>query len=411
MRKDKSKKTTNTSIRVYLNKSKITKDGTSNINIELSASINSVQVKKRIFTGYNVKHEVWDNENARIKTNIRGAESANHQINSIVNKLRSIKLDLEYKGEDSTPEAILDIYNNSGKNNDKYDFLAFTESELKQTSKDYSDSYYNDMNNNLAILKEFTKNKLLFEDITPLFLDRFRYYLEHTKKNKINSIYQKINFIRKFVNKAIVHGLTQNYPFKDYKLKSEKVDKEYLELKEVHALHELYLNDKTPLRIKTTLHYFLLSCYTGLRLSDIKRVDKGCIINNTIVMKTQKTGTIVKIPISEATLSLLDFDLEGLKLFEKTIKQSKSRITKDLNDALEMIKLKSKKITFHCSRHSFAINSLILGIPIEVVSKILGHADLTTTQIYAKVVDELKNSEMEKWNKISVPKKKTIELE
>ena len=54
------------------------------------------------------------------------------------------------------------------------------------------------MNNNLAILKEFTKNKLLFEDITPLFLDRFRYYLEHTKKNKINSIYQKINFIRKF---------------------------------------------------------------------------------------------------------------------------------------------------------------------------------------------------------------------
>lgn len=76
-----------------------------------------------------------------------------------------------------------------------------------------------------------------------------------------------------------------------------------------------------------------------------------------------------------------------------------SRIANDINEALANVGI-NKKLSFHCSRHSFAINSLVLGIPIEVVSKILGHSDLKTTQIYAKVVDSLTNREMEKWNNI-----------
>jgi integrase/recombinase XerD len=72
---------------------------------------------------------------------------------------------------------------------------------------------------------------------------------------------------------------------------------------------------------------------------------------------------------------------------------------------LVLAHIKAKHITFHCSRHTFAINSLILGIPLEVVSKILGHTELKTTQIYAKVVDNLVNREMKKWNNISFPSK------
>ncbi|HAT76663.1 MAG TPA: site-specific integrase, partial [Flavobacterium sp.] len=57
-----------------------------------------------------------------------------------------------------------------------------------------------------------------------------------------------------------------------------------------------------------------------------------------------------------------------------------------------------KKVTFHCSRHTFATCSITLGIPYEVVSKLLGHTDLKTTQIYAKIVDEVKIKEIDKWN-------------
>jgi integrase len=201
-------------------------------------------------------------------------------------------------------------------------------------------------------------------------------------------------------------NLTTNYPFKTYKIKAESVDKEYLDLKEVEKLHDIYYSDEISDRIKGTLHYFLLSCYTGLRLSDIKRVTKDTIRNNTIILKTQKTGSKVTIPLNQAALNLINFDLDGIKLFERELKQSISRITTDLNDALKLAEIKGKKITFHCSRHTFAINSLILGIPLEVVSKILGHSDLKTTQIYAKVVDSLTNREMDKWNNISFRAKK-----
>ena len=61
----------------------------------------------------------------------------------------------------------------------------------------------------------------------------------------------------------------------------------------------------------------------------------------------------------------------------------------------------NKHITFHCSRHTFAVTSLLLGIKIEVVSDILGHSELTTTQRYAKVVDELREKEMNKWDKLA----------
>jgi hypothetical protein len=60
-----------------------------------------------------------------------------------------------------------------------------------------------------------------------------------------------------------------------------------------------------------------------------------------------------------------------------------------------------KHITFHCARHSFAIISLLLGVKIEVVSDILGHSELTTTQRYARVVDRLRELEMDKWDKMA----------
>ncbi|MEY5049669.1 MAG: hypothetical protein RLZZ175_3028 [Bacteroidota bacterium] len=390
------------SVKVDIHKAKLNSKGECQIYIYLNSTINSKRVRKQLFTGYNIFPELWDSVKGQIK-NVVGADIANAEIASMLAKIYKIKAKLELENKVCDPELILEIYNNENHLSEANDYLVFVKKELHESRKDYSLNYYKDMLMNLEMLKEFCGGKLLFEDITPSFLNKYRYYLEHEKKNKTNSIYQKLTTIRKFVNEAIKQNLTKYYAFKDYQLKTENVEKEYLELHEVEALHKLYKKSDTPARIKVTLHYFLLSCYTGLRLSDIKRVSKESIINNSIIMKTQKTGTMVRIPLNKASLSLLNFDLDGLELFERTIKQSKSRITNDLNDALEMVGIKSKRITFHCSRHTFAINSLILGIPLEVVSKILGHTDLTTTQIYAKVVDSLTNREMDKWNNISFP--------
>ena len=394
-----------TNIRSVLNKSKMNNDGTCNINIILNTTIDSVLVRKSLFTGYNVNPKYWDNTQGKVKTEIAGADMVNNVINEILLKLNKIRFDLEYRQKEATPDKILEVYRNDNYESESSDFLAFTEKEIHSTRKDYSLKHYQSLMHNLKNLRDFAGKTLLFDEITPSFLDKYRYWMEHENGNKKNSIYQRLSNIRKMMNVAIQRDLTTNYPFKNYKIKGEEVDKEYLELDEVEKLHQLYYSADLPSGVKVTLHYFLLSCYTGLRLSDIKKVNKDTIIHDTVVLKTQKTGAKVSIPLNQAALSLMNFDLEGLSLFERTIKQSSHRISKDLNDALELAKIRNKYITFHCSRHTFAINSLILGIPIEVVSKILGHTELKTTQIYAKVVDNLVNREMKKWNNISFPSK------
>lgn len=399
-------KSKSTSIGLVLNKGKINVDGTCNINIILRATIDGVQIRKSIFTGYNISPDKWDNENNKIKSDTNGADIATNEINQMLLNLNKIKTDLEYKGKVASPNSILEIFKNDNYENESIDFIAFSEKEIDSTRKDYSIKHYQGMIGNVESIKKFTNGKLLFSEITPAFLDKYRYWMEHENGNKKNTIYQRLSQIRKFINVAIKNNLTTNYPFKTYKIKAESVDKEYLDLKEVEKLHDIYYSDEISDRIKGTLHYFLLSCYTGLRLSDIKRVTKDTIRNNTIILKTQKTGSKVTIPLNQAALNLINFDLDGIKLFERELKQSISRITTDLNDALKLAEIKGKKITFHCSRHTFAINSLILGIPLEVVSKILGHSDLKTTQIYAKVVDSLTNREMDKWNNISFRAKK-----
>ena len=89
--------------------------------------------------------------------------------------------------------------------------------------------------------------------------------------------------------------------------------------------------------------------------------------------------------------------LSNENLFSYKLKQSKSRINNDVREVIRTVDI-NKYISFHCSRHSFAINSLIPGISLEVISNILGHTQLKTTQIYAKVVNELKVKQMEKWD-------------
>ena len=391
------------SIKADVQRNKLNSKGEYQIYIFLNTSINSKRIRKQLYTGYNIVPEFWDSAKGQIK-NVVGADIANSEISTILAKLYKIKAMLELQNKVCDPALILEIYGNENYEAESHDYFAFVEKELRQSYKDYSQSHYKNMQLNLKNLNDFVKkNTLSFDEITPTFLNKYRYWMEHENGNKINSIYQRLSNMRKMVNIAMKQGLTKTYAFSEYKIKLEQVEKEYLELQEVEALHKLYKKADTPERIKVTLHYFLLSCYTGLRLSDIKRVTKKSIVNNSIILKTQKTGSQVRIPLNNASQSLLNFDLEGIKLFERTIKQSNSRITTDLNDALDLINIKSKKITFHCSRHTFAINSLVLGIPIEVVSKILGHSDLKTTQIYAKVVDSLMNREMDKWNNISFP--------
>lgn len=199
-----------------------------------------------------------------------------------------------------------------------------------------------------------------------------------------------------------------------------EVELEYLEPEELTGLHDLY-DSKELLKIvkiaknkhardfnvgekyQEVLRYFLVACYTGFRHSDIKTLERKHIKGKYIVKKLVKgregKHTIVRIPIRKRLFSLLDMEnFDGL-LFDNSVMED-SQSNKYLKKIMEVAMI-NKHITFHKARYTFAIVSLILGMKFEVVSDILGHSEYTTTQRYAKVVNRLKDEDMNKWDKLA----------
>lgn len=233
-----------------------------------------------------------------------------------------------------------------------------------------------------------------FADITEKFCNGFRDYLQTAKnisKNKNESQISKSTASLYFsMFKTVLKGAYKAGHFTTYlndKLGSLPMDqsrREYLTLDELNALAA------TPCRIPILKRAALFSALTGLRYSDIEKLtwsEVEATSDNYVLKFTQrKTGGIETLPISKQAVDLLG-DRDQAKPFEGLVYDAhKNLIIKSwINEAGI-----TKKITFHCFRHTFATLQLSAGTDIYTVSKLLGHRNLKTTQIYAHVLDEAK---------------------
>ena len=142
---------------------------------------------------------------------------------------------------------------------------------------------------------------------------------------------------------------------------------------------------------------FLVECYTGLRVSDIKTLQWTDIREGAICKKMIKTKTEVFIPLNNKAASIIERQPHAGELVFEKATATLPTINKYIKDICYRAGI-TKKITSHCGRHTFAVQSLNKRIPIEVVSKLLGHRDLKTTQIYAKVANPLIVDYMKRWD-------------
>lgn len=182
-------------------------------------------------------------------------------------------------------------------------------------------------------------------------------------------------------------------------------------VKQATSKHCKYKEFQLGEKLQEVLRYFLFACYTGLRHSDIKTLRrehiKGRFIVKEMIKGREGRKKTVRVPIRKRLLSLIDQTADVL--FENPVMED-SQTNKYLLLIMKEAGI-NKHITFHCARHSFAIISLLLGIKIEVVSDILGHSELSTTQRYAKVVDRLREQEMDKWDKMAKEEFSTNDLQ
>ena len=244
-------------------------------------------------------------------------------------------------------------------------------------------------------LKTFTNGSLKFTDLNEMFLEDFKEYLLTTKSNKSskatlsrNSAVSYFNKVKAALKQAYKDGILQvDLNAKIKPIKTAETRREYLTLEELNKLVKTDCN--SPLLKRAAL----FSSLTGLRFSDIEKMiwgeleyikGQGYFLN----FNQKKTKGVEVLPISEQAYTLLGEAKEPqTKVFEG-LKYSAYH-NKHLFQWIGAAGI-TKNITFHCFRHTYATLQLFNGTDIYTVSKMLGHKDLKTTQVYAKIVDEAK---------------------
>ncbi|TYC18035.1 site-specific integrase [Bizionia gelidisalsuginis] len=202
--------------------------------------------------------------------------------------------------------------------------------------------------------------------------------------NTAATYYKKFMFVLKeaYKRKLLDENLAE---FAEY-IKERQTFREYLDEAELKTLWN------TPIKIESVKHMALFSALSGLRFVDISALEWASIYNDKhqgsyIKLHEKKTNNISNLPLSDAAMRILK--LQGTTSGKVFPEMEYSRIVKPIQEWIKLSGI-NKKISFHNFRHSFATLQLANGTDIYTVSKLLGHKNVSTTQIYTKVMDRNK---------------------
>ena len=243
-------------------------------------------------------------------------------------------------------------------------------------------------------LSEFLTEKYHLSDI-PLreinyqFIRDFEMYLLIVRGNKQSTIAQYLINLKKIVELAYKNEWIFRNPFINYKIEDEKSERGYLTQREV----EILMNWKLDKKLERTRDVFIFCCFTGLSYIDVFKLTKEQINlsidgQQWIMGKREKTDMDYFIPMMEIPKKILEKykneTFKDGKLLPVKVSLTVNRHLKEISEICGI----NKHLTFHLSRHTFATLTMSKGVSLESVSKMLGHKNIQTTQIYAKMTTE-----------------------
>ncbi|MDP9075870.1 MAG: site-specific integrase [Bacteroidota bacterium] len=224
------------------------------------------------------------------------------------------------------------------------------------------------------------------------FISNYEFYLRSEKKCANNSAVKYIKNFKKIIRICLASGWLEKDPFVNYKAKVKQVDRIFLNGEQIKQITEKTFDTD---RLNQVRDIFLFCCYTGLAYADVQKLKQSEIIKGAdgemwIVTKRLKTDTPTKVPLLPAALTILEkysndpvCMIKG-KALPVSTNQKMNAYLKEITGVCGI----NKNLTFHTARHTFATTvTLSNGVPIETVSKMLGHTNIKTTQHYAKILD------------------------
>lgn len=356
-------------------------------------------IRAEIALKRNVAPELWDSKRQEVRGKSPEAQSINEQKRVFEMRIYEVYNKLVGKGEVFNVYKLKELFLGQNRNQVTigYAFQYHNQRVEAQVGKQYSKGTYDRYVICKKLLEEFMlqryskKDFYLYEVDLP-FINEFDFYLR-TKRNCCNNTTVKyVKNFKKIINLARSMGWINHDPFAQYKAKLEEVDKEILTQAE---LDKLITKTFSIERIEQVKDVFLFCCLTGLSYSDVKKLSQKNIFigmdgNKWIQIARTKTNVLTKVPlfpIANDILRKYENNVDCIKnerLLPVLSNQKYNSYLKEMADCLGI----SKNLTSHTARHTFATTvTLNNRVPLETVSKMLGHKSIKTTQIYSRVTE------------------------
>lgn len=281
-------------------------------------------------------------------------------------------------------------------------FEMHNEQYLQKVKMNTADKTYSRYELTKKRLIEFMKLKhsvsdMLIKEINVVFIDNFLLHIKNHYGCTHNTAMKFVQRFRTVVNFAKNTGLVTADPFGNYKVKFEQTDRDYLTMEEITAIYNKKFTSK---RLEQVRDLFIFSCYTALSYIDVCELTQENIRtsfdgNLWIMTKRHKTNVASNIRLLEIPKAILEKYKDKLPNGMILPIISNQKVNDYLKEIATICNI-NKNLTFHIARHSYATSVLIAnGVPIETVSKILGHTNIRTTQIYARITDLKVSNDME----------------
>ena len=375
------------------------KNSNGEVPIYLRITLNGNKLEMALHLSIDLK--IWDVRSGNAIGSTKKAKNINNSIMSIKSSIYENYKYLRETKKEITPQLIKNAYLGIKNDNRKTILEIFKEHNEEiytLLNIDYSLSTIKKYNTTYIHTERFIKNKymkddLFIEDINNKFVSNFEIYLKTEKNCSHNTTMKYLKHIKKIIRIAMANGWLHKDPFANYKMKFKTVDRPFLTEEELNTL----INKKFSIqRLEFVKDSFLFSCFTGLAHSDLKKltpkdIRTGSDGNKWVMINRTKTNMSSHIPVLPVTAMLIEKYKDNPYCLDKGVllpvlsNQKMNAYLKEIADLCGI----EKNLTSHIARHTFATTvTLNNDVPIETVSKMLGHSSIKMTKIYAKLLDK-----------------------
>ena len=386
----------------YLRSNYVNKEGKTSVMLRIYLNNERLSLGS---TGIAITASQWDKDKERIKGRTTDALSTNLQLDNIAGGLQAIfrkiemsddlsleRIKSEFLGKKDEIDTLMQLFEKHNTDISKQVGISVSKATLQKYN--VCKRHFSDF-----LDKQYKRNDLKLTELTYLIIREFDLYLRTVVGQNSNTATKTMKTFKTISLLGQKMGVLLHDPFMNHRFHLEPVNRGFLTDEEILLIANKEIG--IP-RLELVRDIFIFSCFTGLAYIDVSNLTSDHIVTlgdkQWIMTQRQKTSVETNILLLDIPKAIIDkycdnpaYPKRENKLFPILSNQKMNAYLKEIADLCGI----KKNLTFHLARHTFATMSLSKGVPMESVSKMLGHTNIKTTQIYARITNKKIEHDME----------------